>query len=176
MEKQTKNTNTNDTNFGVLFDGEEYEGEEEESIAQGAGGPSPLAPAKAPMPKRITPVQTLNPQHFRLIGEFDLKPGEDGWTYLDRITPLLLKELVAMASAPVSVINPKVKLDALKELIQRPMPARQVYDIRTPPVGNEFDRMSDEQVREFVAERLTQAPAHPAIEAKTGVVSKDTED
>ena len=59
-----------------------------------------------------------------------------------------------MATAPTSVINAKVKLDALKELIQRPMPARQVYDIRTPAAGSEFDRMSDTQVMDFVHKQI----------------------
>ena len=150
--------NPNYTDLGVLYDGT---GEADDDAANGDAA-SVLRDASrstTPTPDATTPKPALTPEviyphQYRLRTEFDYKPGEDGWGYLDRITPHLLKELVAMATAPVSVINAKVKLDALKELIQRPMPARQVYDIRTPQAGSEFDRMSDAQVMDFVHKQI----------------------
>jgi hypothetical protein len=149
--------NPNYADLGVLYDGT---GDEDEDAGNGdaasalrdANRPTPEAQPPKPTPAAVPEV--IYPHQYRLRTEFDYKPGEDGWGYLDRITPHLLKELVAMATAPVSVINAKVKLDALKELIQRPMPARQVYDIRTPQAGSEFDRMSDAQVMDFVHKQI----------------------
>ena len=155
MKNATKKSSTNEfADLGTLYDGTE---EPDEELAPTAPATAADDPPK-PTTSALTPVsatrsvepEVIYPHQYRLRTEFDYKPGEDGWGYLDRITPHLLKELVAMATAPVSVINAKVKLDALKELIQRPMPARQVYDIRTPQAGSEFDRMSDAQVMDFV--------------------------
>jgi hypothetical protein len=148
--------------LGVLYDGAEDEDSEPAPEAvpvattpvPGAEGVRQDEPADRPAARAQVP-EVIYPHQYRLRTEFDYKPGEDGWGYLDRITPHLLKELVAMATAPVSIINAKVKLDALKELIQRPMPARQVYDIRTPAAGSEFDRMSDAQVMDFVHKQIT---------------------
>ena len=144
--------------LGVLYDGTEDADEEAgngdaASVLRDANR-LPTPEAQPPTPKPAVVPEVIYPHQYRLRTEFDYKPGEDGWGYLDRITPHLLKELVAMATAPVSVINAKVKLDALKELIQRPMPARQVYDIRTPQAGSEFDRMSDAQVMDFVHKQI----------------------
>lgn len=127
--------------LATLYDGPSDDSAEE--LADLPATPTAQVPAHIP------------PQTYRLLGEFDHRPGEDAWAYLDRIAPMLLKELIAMATAPISVINPKVKLEALKELIQRPMPARQVYDIRTPPAGSEFDRMTDAQVAEYVTKQIS---------------------
>lgn len=149
MKNATKKNSTKYADLGVLYDGSE-DAEPEEPVP-GAEGVRQDEPADRP-PAQVPEV--IYPHQYRLRTEFDYKPGEDGWGYLDRITPHLLKELVAMATAPVSVINAKVKLDALKELIQRPMPARQVYDIRTPAAGSEFDRMSDAQVMDFVTKQI----------------------
>ena len=152
--------------LGVLFDGDELPEDDTPTPTPEAVTASALQPAgdtpKAEPPKHA--LEVIHPHQYRLIGDLDHRPGEDAWAYLERITPALLKELVAMATAPPSIINARVKLDALKELIQRPMPARQVYDIRTPAIGSEFDRMSDEQVRAFVQERLGQGQEASAPE------------
>jgi len=164
QRRGTKQAPESFADFSVLFDGDTLPEEP-------APAPTPTPEASAPSepalreaetarehrptaPSEVLTPAVLMPHHVRLVGPLDHKPGEDGWTYLDRITPLLLKELVALATAPPSVINAKVKLEALKELIQRPMPARQVYDIRTPPAGSEFDRMSDAQVMDFVHQKI----------------------
>ena len=157
-----KNANKNHSNKGladlsVLYDGAEddtptpLDGADTPTKGgllpfEPAGGQATSAPAQVP--------EVINPKHYRMPDELAARPGEDAWAYLDRITLLLLRELVMMATAPVSVVNAKVKLDALKELIQRPMPARQVYDIRTPAAGSEFDRMSDTQVMDFVHKQI----------------------
>lgn len=168
-----KNTSKSDTSKEGVDLGMLYDGSDDEEADAGTGAPAsalrdanrlaaqgteangrttPTPEAKASPPAAVPEV--IHPHQYRLRTEFDYKPGEDGWGYLDRITPHLLKELVAMATAPVSVISAKVKLDALKELIQRPMPARQVYDIRTPQAGSEFDRMTDAQVMDFVHKQV----------------------
>jgi hypothetical protein len=147
MKNTTKKSRTKDLVPDTLFDG----GIEEDADTHPA---EDKATPPAPPPIAITP-EVIHPHQYHLRTEFDYKPGEDGWGYLSRITPHLLKELVAMATAPISVISPKVKLDALRELIQRPMPARQVYDINTPHTGSEFDRMTDSQVMDFVHKQIT---------------------
>ena len=158
--KKTTKQEPDGVDLGVLFDGAEDDAptptpEASEASAEQAAGPS--APASAPLPEsplRGAQMEVIHPHQFRIASSFDLRPGEDGWTYLDRITPLLLKEMIGIATAPVTIISAKVKLDALKELIQRPMPARQVYDIRTPHAGSEFDRMTDAQVMDFVTKQI----------------------
>jgi hypothetical protein len=111
----------------------------------------PDKPEEDNTPKEL---EIVYPNQVRLVGDMDHRPGENAWDYLDRIAPLLVKELIWMATAPANVINARVKLDALKELLSRPMPARTVYDIRSQTTGNEFDRMSDTQVMEFVTKQI----------------------
>jgi hypothetical protein len=161
MRSRNKKTNDKDlVSLGVLYDGAEDDAPTPMLDAAGVGHIEPAvrsrqdtATAPAPAPQAQVP-EVINPRHYRMPDEYATRPGEDAWAYLDRITLLLLKELVMMATAPVSVVNAKVKLDALRELIQRPMPARQVYDIRTPAAGSEFDRMSDTQVMDFVHKQI----------------------
>ena len=151
--------------LSVLFDGDTLP--EEEPAA-------PVAPAEPEPEPETKALEIIHPHQYHLAGELDYKPGEDGWGYLNRITPLLLKELVAMATAPISVVNAKVKLDALKELIQRPMPARTVYDIRTPAAGSEFDRMSDAQVMDFITEKIGDMRKEEVAETTASSTPEDT--
>ena len=171
--KKTTKQEPDGVDLGILFDGAEDDAptptpEASEASAEQAAGPS--APASAPLP------EVIHPHQFRIASSFDLRPGEDGWTYLDRITPLLLKEMIGIATAPVTIISAKVKLDALKELIQRPMPARQVYDIRTPHAGSEFDRMSDAQVMDFVTKQIGEMRQEELAESSTPSAPAKDED
>ena len=159
--KKTTKDGSEGVDLGVLFDGAEDDAPmPSEAPAERAAVPTTPADS-APVP------EVIHPHQFRVASSFDLRPGEDGWSYLDRITPLLLKEMIAIATAPVTIISAKVKLDALKELIQRPMPARQVYDIRTPHAGSEFDRMTDSQVMDFVTKQIGEMRKEELAEAST---------
>lgn len=159
MKKTTKAQTTKGfADLGVLFDGAEDNAED------GAVLPLDSSPRDTRVPQEdraLVKAEVISPKSYRLVGDLDHRPGEDAWSYLDRISVLLLKELVLMATAPTSVINARVKLDALKELIQRPMPARQVYDIRGPAAGSEFDRMTDAQVMEFVNKQIADMRSEP---------------
>ena len=166
MKNATKTTRTDNpanelADLGTLFDGAALPPDEDES----GDAPTPSADTHVPQPSPPASVpEVIHPSRFRLITEMSYIPGEDAWSYLSRITPHLLTELVGMAMAPLTVVSAKTKLDALRELIQRPMPARQVVDIHASRSTSEFDRMTDEQVRDYVATHLGLAAPAPALE------------
>jgi len=164
---RTDNPATELADLGTLFDGSALPPDGDE----GGDAPTPCADTHVPQPPPPASVpEVIHPSRFRLITEMSYIPGEDAWSYLNRITPHLLTELVGMAMAPLTVVNAKTKLDALRELIQRPMPARQVVDIHASRSTSEFDRMTDEQVKEYVATHLGLAapvPDAPALEDST---------
>lgn len=157
MKSANKKHDGQYADLGVLFDGsvEDDSADSDHMSEDLPAGREVESERGAHVPAKP---EIIHPTKFRLMTEVDYRQGEDAWGYLNRITPFLLKELVGMALAPTSVVNAKTKLDALRELLQRPMPARQVVDINATKSISEFDRMSDEQVKAYIASHLGLPP------------------
>ena len=86
----------------------------------------------------------------RLPEELQWEPGETPYQWLERNTNFFLTELCNLAFDPG--VSAKVRLVALKELICRPLPSKNVYEYQQ--IGSEVDRMTDEEVFEEITRRL----------------------
>jgi hypothetical protein len=86
----------------------------------------------------------------RLPKELEWKPGERPLEWLERNSSFFLDQLAGLALDPD--VSAKVRLDAVKELICRPLPQKNVYELSQ--VESEIDRMSDEEVYEMLQEKM----------------------
>jgi hypothetical protein len=82
--------------------------------------------------------------------ELKWREGEHPMAWLERNAGFFLDQLCLLALDPD--ISAKVRLDAFKELICRPLPQKNVYELSQ--VESEIDRMSDEEVVKCIEEKL----------------------
>ena len=86
------------------------------------------------------------------------RPGDAPLDWLERNLGIFLMELGKMALAPTTdkSVPAKVKLEALKELISRPLPAKNIYEVL--PGSSQVDRMTDDEVKKYIECQLKRIP------------------
>jgi len=78
--------------------------------------------------------------------------GEDPWSYLHRTSMYYLEELARLGMDQSGKIPAKVKLEALKELLNRIIPAKTIYEIGAG--YSAIDKMSDAECAAYLREQL----------------------
>lgn len=118
-------------------------------------GPASLRPAEdeGGMVEVLHPDQIIPGDRLNLLEQVKRKKGEGALAYLERVSPNLVEELVSMAMSPVEAIHPRIKLDIIKELLQRPLPTKTLIDVHST-VGSEVDRMTDLEVYKHIKEKM----------------------
>ena len=86
----------------------------------------------------------------RLPKELQWEPGESPMQWLERNTNFFLDQLAQLSQDPD--VSAKVRLDAIKELICRPLPQKSVYEYHQ--IDSEVDRMTDEEVYERIQQKM----------------------
>lgn len=86
------------------------------------------------------------------LKSLDWVKGETAWDWLNRNSVVFLSELAVMGLDREGKVTDRVKLEALKELISRPLPPRSVYEIKKEE--GPLDRMTEDEVRAYIMERV----------------------
>lgn len=79
--------------------------------------------------------------------------GRHPMDYLDDNVLTYIRELESMALDHEGAVPWKIKLDALKELISRPLPPKTIQEMQGP---SKFDRMDRGQLLGYVQKQLTE--------------------
>ena len=87
-------------------------------------------------------------------------PGDDPLDWLERNAPIFLAEVAEMATNPdPKHAMSKVRFEALKTLISYPLPQANIYELRQ--TGSEIDRMTDEEVAQYLQDKVGALPPPP---------------
>lgn len=113
----------------------------------------------------LTPVEPVEKEVMdSLPEELLFQEGEDLYSWLERCAKQFLTELATVGLARRGVSD-RVKLEALKELIMRPLPPKSIYELRPP--DSELEKYTDAELREYIQSKLPQGEPEK-IEAKVG--------
>ena len=105
---------------------------------------------------KIMSDEVILDDEMEVMDEWTTYPGELPRDYLDRISKLIIGELILEAKDRRNV-PAKVRADIWERLLVRTIPQKQHMDLT--PGRTDFDMLTDEEVKELVLKQVKKLPS-----------------